>query len=232
MTPAWSPDGKWITYAKQLKNHLRAVFIYSTESGQTRQVTDGQSDAGSPLFDKNGKYLYFTASTDIGPTAGWLDLSSAGKQVTHNVYAVVLRKDLPSPLAPESDEEKAEGAEPAEAPKPPAKKEPINVAIDFDDIDHRILALPIPARYFYSLFTGKAGTIFLLEFPPAGTSATGASVHRFDLDKRKFEKVLDGVNGFDLSAGATGAAIHDRFDHHAAQTGRGRAESERTGSVG
>jgi tricorn protease len=200
MTPAWSPDGKWITYAKQLKNHLRAVFIYSTESGQTRQVTDGQSDAGSPLFDKNGKYLYFTASTDIGPTAGWLDLSSAGKQVTHNVYAVVLRKDLPSPLAPESDEEKAEGAEPAEAPKPPAKKEPINVAIDFDDIDHRILALPIPARYFYSLFTGKAGTIFLLEFPPAGTSATGASVHRFDLDKRKFEKVLDGVNGFDVSA--------------------------------
>lgn len=199
MTPAWSPDSKWITYAKQLKNHLRAVFIYSTESGQARQITDGQSDAGTPLFDKSGKYLYFTASTDIGPTAGWLDLSGAGKQVTGNVYAVVLRKDLPSPLAPESDEEKTEAVN-AEAPKPPAKKEPLAVTIDFEDIEQRILSLPIPARNFTGLLTGKAGTLFLQESLPAVTGATGATIHRFDLDKRKFEKVLDNVNGFDVAA--------------------------------
>lgn len=209
MNPAWSPDSKWITYAKQLKNHLRAVFIYSTESGQTRQITDGQSDAGSPLFDKNGKYLYFTASTDIGPTAGWLDLSGAGKQVTHNVYAVVLRKDLPSPLAPESDEEKTDAVTggQGDAAKPPNstasgsdRAKSVAVTIDFEDIDHRISSLPIPARNFNALLTGKAGTLFLLESPPAGTGATGATVHRFDVDKRKLEKVLDNVNGFDVSA--------------------------------
>jgi len=202
MTPTWSPDSRWISYAKQLRSHLRAVFVYSIESGKTTQITDGMSDAQHVAFDKNGKYLYFTASTDVGPTTGWLDMSSAPHQVTRNVYAVVLRKDLPSPIAPESDEEKVEG-EGANAPKPDApgksgeKKEPPKVTIDFDDIDQRILPLPIPARNFVALAVGKTGALFLLEAPPAGN---GLTLSRFDLDKRKFDKVTDGLNGFDISA--------------------------------
>src|SRR5262249_39993748 len=202
MTPTWSPDSRWISYAKQLKSHLRAVFVYSLESGRTAQITDGMSDAQHVAFDKNAKYLYFTASTDVGPTTGWLDMSSAPHQVTRNVYAVALRKDLPSPIAPESDEEKVEG-EGTNAPKPDApgksgeKKEPPKVMIDFDDIDQRILPLPIPARNFVALAAGKTGALFLLEAPPAGN---GLTLSRFDLDKRKFDKVTEGLNGFDISA--------------------------------
>jgi len=68
-------------------------------------VTDGMSDARYASFDKNGEYLYFTASTDVGPSAGWIDLSSIDRPVSRSVYVTVLNKDLPSPLAPESDEE-------------------------------------------------------------------------------------------------------------------------------
>jgi tricorn protease len=53
-----------------------AVFVYSLETGKTEQVTDGLSDARDASFDKNGKYLYFTASTNAGPSSGWLDMSS------------------------------------------------------------------------------------------------------------------------------------------------------------
>ena len=103
----WSPDSKWIAYAKQIPNHLHAIFVYSLEQGKSYQVTDGMSDALYPVFDKNGKYLYFTASTDTGLTGGqgW-DMSGDNQRVTRSVYIVVLAKDLPSPLAPESDEEK------------------------------------------------------------------------------------------------------------------------------
>lgn len=110
LNPVWAPDSEWIAYTKMLPSHLRAVFVYSLASGKSTQITDGLSDAEFAAFDKNGKYLYFTASTDIGPTTGWLDLSSAGHNVTRSVYVIVLRKDLPSPLAPESDEEKGPDA--------------------------------------------------------------------------------------------------------------------------
>jgi tricorn protease len=189
MTPAWSPDSKWLGYAKQLKSHLRAVYAYSLESGKTTQLSDGMSDAQHVAFDKNGKYLYFTASTDVGPTTGWLDMSSGPHQVTRNVYAIVLRKSDPSPLAPESDEEKVTEAKPDETPKAPGsagvRARSVTVTIDFDDIDQRIIALPIPALNFIALSTGKTSTVFLAEATAAGP---GLTLHRFDLDKRKFDK--------------------------------------------
>ncbi|MEA2552046.1 MAG: tricorn protease [Fimbriimonadaceae bacterium] len=105
--PAWSPDSKWLAYARELDNHMGAIFLYSLETGKATQLTDGLSYAISPVFDKNGKYLYFVASTTVGPGHAWLDLSSY--QALNPVYAgyvCVLRKDLPSPLEPQSDEEK------------------------------------------------------------------------------------------------------------------------------
>ena len=81
--------------------------MYSLEQGKTFQVTDGMSDALYPAFDKNGKYLYFTASTNVALTTAGLDMSSDEHRVTRSVYVAVLSKDEKSPLAPESDEEKS-----------------------------------------------------------------------------------------------------------------------------
>ena len=119
MSYVWSPDSKWLAYAKQLPSHLRAIFVYSLDQAKAWQITDGLSDAQFPAFDTDGKKLYFTASTDLGLTAGWLDMSSLDHPVTRSVYVAVLRKDDTSPLAPESDEEK--GAEPSKdvPPKTP-----------------------------------------------------------------------------------------------------------------
>jgi tricorn protease len=103
----WSPDNKWIAYVRQLPSGQHAVFVYSIDQSKTFQVTDGMSDTLYPAFDKNGKYLYFTASTNVALTSAGLDMSSDEHRVTRSVYLAVLSKDEKSPLAPESDEEKA-----------------------------------------------------------------------------------------------------------------------------
>ena len=110
--PLWSPDSRWIAYTRQLDSLLRAVFVYGVEDKTAHQVTDGLSDAASAAFDRNGKYLYFFASTDNGPAIA----SSMGAYkvpVTRSAYVVVLEKDRRSPLAPLSDEEKLSGDKPA-----------------------------------------------------------------------------------------------------------------------
>jgi len=214
LDPVWSPDSQWLAYTKQLKNHLRAVFVYSLETGKAEQVTDGMSDARYAAFDKNGKHLYFTASTDVGPTTGWLDMSSVNRPTSRSVYVAVLRKDLPSPLAPESDDEKVqeekkpEGEATGQTPEKPAekpaekkeaeKKEPVK--IDFENISQRILVLPIPARNYVGMVAGKTGILFLAEAAPVpGFGVTGVTIHKFELEKRKVEKVLEGVTFFDVS---------------------------------
>src|SRR5436305_6964758 len=107
-----------------MKNRLSAVFVYSLESGKTAQVTDGLSYARYAVFDKGGKYIYFTASTDNGPTTDWLDMSSYPFRTTRSVYAIVLKKTDPSPLSPESDEEKEPKPDIPKPPGPP-KPEPV-----------------------------------------------------------------------------------------------------------
>jgi len=106
LNPVWSPDSKWLAYTKQLPSHLHAVFVYGVSTQKSTQITDGFSDALYAAWDRSGKYLYLTASTDVGLSASWLDLSSVGRTVTRSAYIAVLSKDDPSPLAPESDEEK------------------------------------------------------------------------------------------------------------------------------
>jgi tricorn protease len=212
---AWSPDSRWIAYTKQLTSHLHAVFAYSLEQGKSYQLTDGMSDALYVAFDKEGKYLYFTAGTDAALSTGWLDMTSLQRPVTRSVYVIVLTKDLPSPLAPESDEEKGKEAEKAgkdqkanadrDKEKDKAKEEkPVTVEIDLEGISQRILALPIPARNYYGLAVGKPGVLFLAEGPPVDPidfedGGPTTKIHKFDLKTRKTEQILDGVNSFQVS---------------------------------
>ena len=213
----WSPDSRWIAYTKQLRSHMHAVFAYSLEQAKSYQITDGMSDALFVAFDKEGKYLYFTASTNAALSTGWLDMTSLQRPVTRSVYVAVLKKDQASPLAPESDEEKAKEAEKADKDKKPgsdkdkdadkekAKEEkPVVVEIDAEDISQRILALPIPAGNYYGLFAGKAGVLYLTEGPqvdPIEYDENGPAmkVHKFDFKTRKTDQILDGVSSFQLS---------------------------------
>jgi tricorn protease len=219
---AWSPDSKWLAYTQQEESHMRSVFLYSLETGQSQRVTDGMSDASTPVFDKSGKYLYFLASTDAGPTMDD-SMLSFDRPVTSSVYIVVLRKDLPSPLAPESDEEgqakpeaKAETSKPDDAKSDSAKPEgqepegrekdkpkpPEPVKVDFEKIGQRILALPIPARNYTEIHPGKEGVLFVVEGPlvePLSGPST-LTVSRFELKTRKSDKLIDNILAFYVSA--------------------------------
>jgi tricorn protease len=227
MNPTWSPDSKWIAYAKYLENHLRAVFVYSLETGKESQITDGVSDARFPVFDKGGKLLLFGASTDMGLSSAWLDLSSYQHPVLRNVYAVVLKKGDASPVEPQSDEEKGKGEKDSDKSKADdkdeeagktkdadqdkdkkdvkegdKKDEPVKVTIDLDGIGQRIVALPIKTGNYVGLDTGKAGTLFVTAVAdvPRFKEPTLSNATKFDFKTRKEEPFLSGIESFTVSA--------------------------------
>jgi tricorn protease len=203
LDPEWSPDSKWVVYTKQLKNRLCAVHVYSLEAAKSTQLTDGLSDARYAVFDRNGKYIYFTASTDVGPTTGWLDMSGFPFQTTRGVYAIVLKKDDKSPLSPESDEEKVAEPTPTPAPGPRPTPAPVAVTIDFDRIGQRIVTMPLPTRNYVGIVQGRANNFYLLEGIPASGTTPGppaTALHKFDVEKRRAERVLENVTAFAVSA--------------------------------
>ena len=215
LTARWSPDSKWITYARDLESHMQAIFIYSLESGKRLQVTDGLSLAKSPIFDRNGKYLYFYASTNAGPSTSWLDMSSMTTPVVlSTMYCIVLRKDLPNPLSPESDEEVVPvppGTEPAKKPEEP------KFSIDLEDIEHRIISLPMAGGEFVGLEPGAPGSFFALVQPAHINPQAGsplAAISKWSMAERKSTPFGVGVSmtttpdgSKALLVGPTGPAI-------------------------
>ena len=218
LIPSWSPDSKWLAYTKRLPNYLGAIFLYSLDSGRSNRITDGMSDARNPVFDKGGKYLYFTASTDSGASLQ-PDIHSIFRTQTQTIYLAVLDKDESSPFIPESDEEKFDNKSskalekkgedqklPAAPPKSAADdkstKKEIDVTIDLDGILQRILAVPLPARTYIGLQAGDPGVLLAIESVPSlpgSFSSSGNAVHRYDLNQRKSDIIISGINYFELA---------------------------------
>jgi tricorn protease len=224
---SWSPDSQWIAYTRDLENQLHAVFFYSLATHTSTQITDGMSSAAHPVFDPSGKYLYFMASTNNGPSDAGIDLSSLDRATNSSAYVVVLAKDGASPVPPESDDEnkkkeddkdkedkdkkdadkkdadKKDAAKGDEAKKKEEEK-PKPTVIDLAGIGNRILSLPIPARNYVDLSVGKTGVLFLAEGEPVGRASSDdgppiRSLWRFTTEKRKTEDVLSGLTGYTVS---------------------------------
>lgn len=204
INPSWSPDSNWVVYSKYLKNRQRTVFVHSLAANESHRISDGMSDARHAAFDRDGRHLYFTASTNTGLSTGWLDMSSLERVTDRSVYVAVLRKEDPSPLAPESDEEKPEAAkdEKAKAEKAAETNKDIAVRIDFDGLSQRILALPIPAKNYTKLLAGKTGVLYLLEAPAVAPAdgPTQLILHKFDLKTRKTDQAATGLRDAVLSS--------------------------------
>ncbi len=198
MNPSWSPDSKWIAYTKRHLTQLHSVYVADVTTGKVSQVTDGMADATWPAWDASGKYLYFLASTDFGLNTEWLEMQSYQRPVTRAVYLAVLKKGEPSPLLPESDDEKAADTTKA---KPDTSKA---VTIDFDGLSNRMIPIGAAMRNYAGLRAGAAGTIFFLEDMPATGAAAGPSpantLHRFQLSDRKTIPFSTGVRDYRLSA--------------------------------
>ncbi|HEV8203065.1 MAG TPA: PDZ domain-containing protein, partial [Pyrinomonadaceae bacterium] len=196
----WSPDSKWITYSKNLASHLRAIFVYSWADKKTYQVTDGLADSISPTFDAGGKYLYFMASTNYGPSTGWLEMSSLDRPVRRAIYLVVLSATDPSPLLPETGDEPKPPSPDAPPPKPPDPNAKPVVRIDFDNITQRVLAVNIPAGDYNNLAAGAAGTFYYTE-PITGAAPGTLRLQRYQLKERTAAPFLEGsIRSYSVSA--------------------------------
>jgi tricorn protease len=184
--PSWSPDSKYVAFASRLNTLFRAIVVANVETGEQRQVTDGLADAMYPAWDASGKYLWFLASTDLGLRSQWLDMTSYDREENFALYLAVLQKSEPSPLLPESDEDR--GVPPPGAREPrddrerderdgnQSPRQPVTVQIDFDGLQQRILPVAgVPARQYSQLKAGVAGQVFYLEAPAGSGGPTAAA---------------------------------------------------------
>ncbi len=206
----WSPDSKWLAYSKTGANNFRRITLWSVADKSIKTITNELADATSPSFDRDKKHLYFLASTELALGSGWANTSAMTANPEYAVYVLNLQKDESSPFKLKSDEEevkeekKEESGDKKDDKKEADKKKEgdekaekdESIKIDFDGIESRIIALPMPVRNYSFALAGPAGTVFVGE---RIQNAPGLTLQKFSLEDQKATPFIEGVGGVSIS---------------------------------
>lgn len=217
----WAPDSKKLAYSKTGSNSFRTIMIWDIDTKTAKPLTNPFADAFAPAWDRDKKHFYFLASTDLALGSGWANTSAMTSDPRYSAYVVVLREGEDSPFIPRSDEEKAkekpkkeeenkkmedkekkeeketDKKEDAQEEKKEDKPKKEGMTIDFERIDRRTIALPIPTANYVATAAGPAGTVFFAEFKPG---SRGVTIQKFSLKDRKAKEYISGARQFTISA--------------------------------
>ncbi len=222
----WSPDGAWLAYGCALSRHTSAIKLVDVKKRKPVQVTPAVLQDVAPVFDPDGRYLFFLSYREFDPVYDNLHFD-LGFPKGVRPYLLVLAKDTPSPLLPvprpaEGDDKgkpapatppaapaaaPATGTTAGKAAPAPAKAPPPPVKIDLEGIQHRLQALPVPEARYQGIAAIK-GKVLFSHVPVMGAlgrswlpgePAAQATLEMFDLDTLKTETVASKISDFAIS---------------------------------
>jgi len=210
MNLAWSPDSKWLAYNTSDDNGLRKIMVWKVGTSAPKRITDKFADAVFPTWDRDGKHIYFAASTDLGLGSGWANTSAMQSDPEYAVYVMNLTADEASPFEPKSDEEKIEKEkigddknkneekeEEKKGDKEGDDKTAPEVKIDFENLSRRIMALPLDKGNFVQLIAGPKGSLFIAERKQGERTL---AIHKFKLEDREAKDYIDGASSLSISS--------------------------------
>lgn len=214
---AISPKGRWVAYTSRGASNNASLELYDLVQRRSYPVTGDFADISSPTFSKDGKLLFFAASTNAGSQFAGLDMTTQERPYRAGIYAAVLEADGKNPLGPvlaneeAPEKEKDDGKDKKAKGGKGEKGDDAAVTVAPAGIASRIVALPVREAAYSAIATGKDGALYLVESIQAGvTSGPGsdqedAALLRFDFDERETSKLLSGVIG--VSTDATGETL-------------------------
>ena len=222
--PSWSADSRWLAYSRSVDNQQTAIFLFDTTSDESHQVTSGYYADSAPVFDPDGKYLYFRTGRTFAPIYSDIDGSWIYANTT-NLAAVPLRRDVPFPLAPRNDEEggdeeaesdaaessgkdEAKTGQPAQAGRGGAGNDaegesaaaPQPVEIDLAGFESRVQLLPVSAGRYGDLQAVSGKVVYHRGARTGDADEAPSPVLFYDLEKRQEETIIADADHFAVSA--------------------------------
>lgn len=185
---SWSPDSRFVVYAKNNSAGYSSLWIYSTRDEETRQVTTDMADDSNGVFDPKGRYLYFLSSRDQDLAFSSIEFNYLVNN-SIRVYAAQLNASQPALFRPKSDEVTVNGKN-DDDDNGNNRDDKVRVEIDFDGIPSRVVALQDSGGNYRSLAATPKGPLYL-----AGDNSD-TKLHLFDLEAEEEKVILEGINAY------------------------------------
>ena len=194
---SWSPDSQWLSYTKVENNGFGSIWACDLKNKKAQQLTNSNTSDFSPVFGRNGKYLYFLSNRDYNLTFSSYENNYLYTQATR-VYAVQLNPQVDSLYPFLSDEVGEEINRDEKSDKKNEggkdKKQPVSVKIVAKNFEQRIMALPFEAGDYQSLQTSDESVFVIQNGEKSKLMMVGLK------ENKKPETVIEKVSDYQLSA--------------------------------
>ena len=184
----WSPDSKWLVFAKPMREQMTTLYLYSLDSKKTTPLSDGFQHCYGATFSDDGDFLYYIADRAFEPTYSWTEWNTSYQDMA-KLYVVMLEEGTKSPFAPKSDE--ATGEEKQEEKN---DDESVTVSIDIEGVMTRAEAIPVEAGRYGHLTS--VGNKLFYQRQKAGDEK--AALYSYDFEKQE-EKSHGKIDGYEPS---------------------------------
>jgi tricorn protease len=195
---SWSADSRWMAYGRDLPTGNGVILLYDVQSAARYQVTSGYYNDFGPAFDPDGKYLYYHSNRNLEVVYSDLDATWVYPNATALV-AAALRAEVPSPLAPRSDDEEMKKEEKGQEGQKKGADSAKAVTIDLEGLEARGVILP-PKPGNYGRLRGAADKLVFLRFPRTGSGEENATLAYYDLAEREEKTILSPVSQYEITA--------------------------------
>lgn len=203
----WSPDAKWITYDFKDTSVTCVIKVAEVKTGKAHTVTETVLNDHSPVFSEDGKYIYLISERNFNAMNDAVHYELAFAKAA-KLYALPLQKETKSPFvldpktpSGESAEEEKKDDKKDSKDKKEEKKKEIEVKIDFEGIERRILEFPLNTGNYEGV-ENFGRTILYLEYSPQYNEADRErkyTLKSYNLDQQKEDTVLDDIYDYRLS---------------------------------
>ncbi|HEX8178325.1 MAG TPA: S41 family peptidase [Pyrinomonadaceae bacterium] len=197
--PVWSPDGKWLAFAKPDATRTTDIYLIPATGGEAHRATFESFSEQVPLFSPDGRKLYFVRNDSTS--------NSQGDRPSIQLYSVALEH---LDRDPDDPEERAE-AEAAQAETVPAgggepgammaarrqggggqRPAPKPVNIDWAGLKRRtkqVTRMPFPIGSY--TIAPDSRTIVFVTSEPAGTAQVPV-IYSIQEDGRRLTRITAG----------------------------------------
>lgn len=204
-TYTWSPDSRWLAYVKAAESQLASIWVHSLATGESTPLTDGFTNDYAPVFDPEGRYLYFLSDRDFNLTFSGFEFNYLYTDPTR-VYVGLLTDDAPALLRPDNEEEQPGDGEGGNGEENGGGGDDGEVRIQVEGFSDRVRAIPGSPGSYRALTATADGPLYLEGQGPE------TRLKRFNLKTEKEEVILEGISQYGVSADGKKVIYRHRGD--------------------
>ena len=213
--PCWSPDGAWISYCRKDSVCGSSIVLMNLHTLVKTVVADATFSNACPAFHPDGLYLAFLSARHFAPLEDDVTTDLTFASGAELPFLVLLSSDaknpfVPAPIAPAKLDEDADCPTDTDSTDSnESHEEPMQVRIDVDNIDARVLQLPVsPGHYSSCAWTADGKLMYLREKMVASSPYlvddedepdTKSALFSFDFGKLKEAQLWENVMSISTS---------------------------------